>query len=199
MDQPTNYGDEFDDSCSETETETDMCQLWNLNFGWVREQTPQVDSSLLCAMSASGTSVLSGSLPETSHRVTTFECGLQGIEVEGDTPVSQDLVSSNCHRIELKRVGTSTSLNVQDTVSHSFELHRYSPVLHPLLSEIMMGDESQHWWLLDSGAAATVMATASRATYGAWVVNSQNDRFGAANGSRVNIDGSTDLPLFRSG
>ena len=97
MDQPTNYGDEFDDSCSETETETDMCQLWNLNFGWVREQTPQVDSSLLCAMSASGTSVLSGSLPETSHRVTTFECGLQGIEVEGDTPVSQDLVSSNCH------------------------------------------------------------------------------------------------------
>jgi hypothetical protein len=93
VDQPTNYGDEVDDSCTETETETDMCQLWNLNFGWVHEQTPPVDSSLLCAMSASGTSVLSGSLQETSHRVTTFECGLQGIEVEGDTPVSQDLVS----------------------------------------------------------------------------------------------------------
>ena len=44
--------------------------------------------------------------------------------------------------------------------------------LHPLLSEIMMADESQHWWLLDSGAAATVMATASRASYGAWVVDS---------------------------
>ena len=44
-------------------------------------------------MSASGTSVLSGCLKETSHRVTTFECGLQGINVEGDTPVSQDLVS----------------------------------------------------------------------------------------------------------
>ena len=72
-----------------------------------------------------------------------------------------------------------------------FELHRYSPVLHPLLSEIMMGDESQHWWLLDSGAAATVMATASRASYGAWVVDSQNDRFRAANDSKVNIDGST--------
>ena len=78
---------------------------------------------------------------------------------------------------------------MQDTVSHEFELHRYSPVLHPLLSEIMMGDESQHWWLLDSGAAATVMATASRVTYGAWVVNSQSDRFRAANGSKVNIDG----------
>jgi len=114
---------EFDDSCTETETETDMCQLWNLNFGWVHEQTPPVDSSLLCAMSASGTSVLSGSLLETSHRVTTFECGLQGIEVEGDTPVSQDLVSSNCHRIELKRVGTSTFLNVQDTVSDPTHLN----------------------------------------------------------------------------
>ena len=83
---------------------------------------------------------------------------------------SQDLISSNCHRTQLQTVGTSTFLNVQDTVSHGFELHRYSPVLHPLLSEIMMGDESQHWWLLDSGAAATVMATASRASYGAWVV-----------------------------
>ena len=157
--------------------------MWNLDFGWVHEQTPQVDSNLLCAMSASGTSVLSGSLQETSHR-----------EVEGDTPVSQDLVSSNCHRVELNRVGISTVLNVEDTVSHSFELHRYSPVLHPLLSEIMMGDESQHWWLLDSGAAATVMATASRATYGAW--NSQNDRFRAANGSKVNIDGSTTVSVW---
>ena len=35
------------------------------------------------------------------------------------------------------------------------------------------------------------MATASRATYGAWVTNSQNDRFRAANGSKVNTDGST--------
>jgi hypothetical protein len=169
-----------------------------VEFGFLHEQTPQVDSNLLCAMatSASGTSVLSGSLQETLHRVTTFEYGLQGIEVEGDTPVSQDLVSSNCHRVELKRVGISTFLNVEDTVSHAFELHRYSPVLHPLLSEIMMGDESQHWWLLDSGAAATVMATASHATYGAWVVNSQNDRFRAANGSKVNIDGSTTVSVW---
>ena len=60
----------------------------------------------------------------------------------------------------------------------------------------MMGDESQHWWLLDSGAAATVMATSSRVTYGAWVVNSQSDRFRAANGSKVNIDGSTTVSVW---
>ena len=81
-----------------------------------------------------------------------FECGLQGSEVSGDVAVSQDLISSNCHRIQLQTVGTSTFLNVHDTVSHEFELHRYSPCFASIcLSEIMMGDESQHWWLLDSG------------------------------------------------
>ena len=76
-----------------------------VEFGFLHEQTPQVDSNLLCAMatSASGTSVLSGSLQETSHCVKVFEHGLQGIEVEGDTPVSQDLVSSDCNRVKLKR------------------------------------------------------------------------------------------------
>ena len=166
----TMFGDEFDDSDSETETETETCQLWNLNFGWLHEATPQVDSNLLCGMFAAGTTDLSGTCQEPLHRAVTFECGLKGVEVEGDAAVSQDLISSNCHRIQLQTVGTSTFLNVQDTVSHEFELHRYSPVLHPLLSEIMMGDEKDHWWLLDSGAAATVMATASRASYGAWVV-----------------------------
>ena len=59
-----------------------------------------------------------------------------------------------------------------------------------------MGDECQHWWLLDSGAAATVMATASRETYGAWVTEVQNDRFRAANGSPVNIDGSATVSVW---
>jgi hypothetical protein len=40
------------------------------------------------------------------------------------------------------------------------------------------------------------MATASRATYGAWVTNSQNDRFRAANGSKVNTDGSTTVSVW---
>ena len=40
------------------------------------------------------------------------------------------------------------------------------------------------------------MATASRATYGSWVTNSQNDRFRAANGSKVNTDGSTTVSVW---
>ena len=85
---------------------------------------------------------------------------------------------------------------MQETVSHACQLHSFSPVLHPLLSEIMMGNESQHWWLLDSGAAATVMATSSRETYGAWVTGAQNDRFRAANGSKVSIDGTSSVSVW---
>ena len=41
------------------------------------------------------------------------------------------------------------------------------------------------------------MATASREAYGAWVTDGQNDRFRAANGSRVNIDGSATVAVQR--
>jgi len=111
----TMFGDEFDDSDSETETETETltCQLWNLNFGWLHETTPQVDSNLLCGMFAAGTTDLSGTCQEPLHPAVTFECGLQGLEVSGDAAVSQDLISSNCHRTQLQTVGTSTFLNVQ--------------------------------------------------------------------------------------
>ena len=116
VDQPTNLGDEVDYSDSETETETDMCHLWNLDFGWLHETTPQEDSTLLCGMFAAGPSDLSGTRQEPLHRPVTFEYGLRGVEVEGNAACSQDLVSTNCHRVELKRVGISTFLNVQDTV-----------------------------------------------------------------------------------
>ena len=108
----TMFGDEFDDSDSETETETETCQLWNLNFGWLHETTPQVDSNLLCGMFSagntdlSGTTDSSGTLHGALHRPVAFDYGLQGVEVEGDAEVSQDLISSNCHRIQLQTVGT---------------------------------------------------------------------------------------------
>ena len=191
FDQPANSESEFCES-SDEDLGSDACQLWNLNFGWVHGDTHQLDSSLLCSMfspdvrDSSGThpGITTGTVPGPSQRAACFDCGLQGVEVLGDQDVASDPISQNCHRIHLQKFGVSTFLNVQETVSHACQLHSFSPVLHPLLSEIMMGNESQHWWLLDSGAAATVMATASRATYGAWVTGAQNDRFRAANGSK---------------
>ena len=40
---------EFCESSSE-DLGSDVCQLWNLDFGWVHDDTHQVDSSLLCSM-----------------------------------------------------------------------------------------------------------------------------------------------------
>ena len=86
----TNCRDEFDDSSGE-ETEADICQLWNLDFRWVHERTPQVDSNLLC-----GNQWLVRISFRKLHIVSRLFNAVWGTEVEGDTPVSQDLVSSNC-------------------------------------------------------------------------------------------------------
>ena len=203
FDQPANSESEFGEGSDEDLGST-ACQLWNLDIGWVHDDTHQVDSSLLCSMFSSDCRDSSGThsgttartVPGPLQRSACFDCGLQGIEVSGSQDVSSDLISRNCHRIHLQKFGVSTFLNVQETVSHACQLHKFSPVVHPLLSEIMMGNESQHWWLLDSGAAATVMATASRATYGAWVTGAQNARFRAANGSKVSIDGSASVSVW---
>ena len=58
------------------------------------------NSTLLCGMFAAGPSDLSGTRQEPLHRPVTFEYGLRGVEVEGNAACSQDLVSTNCHRVE---------------------------------------------------------------------------------------------------
>ena len=106
----------------------------------------------MCSMFSPDLRDSSGTYPGTTNRncartssigSACFDCGLQGIEVPGDQDVASDLISRNCHRIHLQKFGVSTFLNVQETVSHACQLHSFSPVLHPLLSEIMMGNESQ--------------------------------------------------------
>ena len=69
---------------------------------------------------------------------------------EGDAAeFSHGLVSDVNSRVVLNR--TATFLNVHDT-------GRYMPVFDPLLSEFWNDGQSEFWWLLDSGASATVMA-----------------------------------------
>ena len=58
------------------------------------------------------------------------------------------------------------------------------PVLDPLLSDFWNDGQSEFWWLLDSGASATIMATSSVNAYGAWVADMKHEQFRAANGSR---------------
>ena len=51
-------------------------------------------------------------------------------------------------------------------------------------------------WLLDSGASATFMATSSLNACGAWVADMKHEQFRAANGSKVDIDGTTTLTIW---
>ena len=82
------------------------------------------------------------------------------------------------------------------TVSVSHELRRYMPVLDPLLSEFWNDGQSEFWRLLDSGASATVMATSSVNAYGAWVADMKHGQFRAANGSKVDIDGTATITVW---
>ena len=130
------------------------------------------------------------------HGASPINCMLLGQAWEDNETVTDGLLSTVQNRVQVVNVETSTFLNCQETVSQSFQLERFSPVLHPLLSEFMAGDDGQYWWLLDSGAAATVMATASRHVYGACVQDAVLDRFRAANGSRVNIEGTSNITVW---
>eukprot|EP00435_Cladocopium_sp_Y103_P004448 s6917_g1.t1 len=199
MDEVGNLGDEYDYSSGE-ETEETSCQLWNLDFGWVHDSACSQDSSLLSGLLETGcfepqtAQQGNSSTASTTLHETPFACGtllgLQGSGFLSAGELTEGLVSTVGERIHLQRFATPTFLNFEDTVSHVHQLRNFTPVLDPLLSEIMMGSDCQYWWLLDSGAAATVMATASQNAYGAWVNKVGCDRFRAANGSRVDIDGS---------
>ena len=107
FDQPTNFGDELDDSSGD-ETNVETCQLWNLDFGWIKDPLHD-DSSLLCGMFSEGTAERSGTTQPVMHPQETFDCGLQGPEVEGDDALSNSLVCPTRHRIRLQK---SRSVNI---------------------------------------------------------------------------------------
>ena len=89
-------------------------------------------------------------------------CGLIGGESIDDWSQSffEGLVCDEPMRVERIVFGTSTFLNMVDTVSVAHEVDRFSGVLAPLLSELSSSDDIG-WWLLDSGAAVTVLSKQS--------------------------------------
>ena len=111
-------------------------------------------------------------------------CGLKGPSVfhEG----SADLISSFCGKLTVFRTKVATLLNDRETCSHFSQFIRYSSVVMPLLSQMSMDDSS--WWLLDSGASATVLAERFATCYGVTKKSGghNGDQFKAANGTAVN-------------
>ena len=67
--------------------------------------------------------------------------------------------------------------------------------LRPLLSELNMEQDSS-WWLIDSGAAVTVVSEAAFGQFQATLKSSPDvERFRAANGSKVSMKGVADISL----
>ena len=92
--------------------------------------------------------------------------------------------------------GFPTFLNFEDTVSHDVKLRSLGKVVSPLLSELSPGDDIG-WWLLDSGAAVTVLAKHCLIPYGGELVRTSDEsKFSAANGSSVSMHGRAEISVF---
>ena len=118
-------------------------------------------------------------------------CDLKGPDgFHGD---SKDLISSFCGKLTVFRTKVATFLNDRETCSHFTQFLRYSSVVMPLLSQMSMDDSS--WWLLDSGASATVLAERFATCYGVSKKSGghNGDQFKAANSAAVNMSGRAEV------
>ena len=114
----------------------------------------------------------------------------------GEEGFFEGLVVDEPFRTFRLKVGVSTFLNECDTVATDLQRRRYSTVLSPLLSQLASGEDIG-WWLLDSGAAVTVLAKHCVIPYGAELVGDVSDlKFTAANGSGVSMLGRCELSVF---
>ena len=118
-------------------------------------------------------------------------CNLKGSN--GFHGGSEDLISKFCGRLTVFKTKVATFLNDRETCSHFSQFVRYSSVVMPLLSQMSMDDSS--WWLLDSGASATVLAERFATCYGVSkkLGNHHGDQFKAANGTAVNMSGKAEV------
>ena len=129
-----------------------------------------------------------------SPKVPFCFSGLFGLK--GPTDIcesSEDLISQFRGKLTVFRTKVDTFLNHCETCSKFSQFARYSSVVMPLLSQMSLDDSS--WWLLDSGASATVLAERFASCYGVSRNSGghQGDKFKAANGTAVNMSGKAEV------
>ena len=103
--------------------------------------------------------------------------------------------STNFHEgLVVGDVKNFRSFHVLDDESQQFSF-RESFLFSPLLSELSLESDSD-WWLIDSGAAVTVVSDAAFGKFGVTMHESPDrDRFRAANGSKVTMKGVAEITL----
>ena len=124
-----------------------------------------------------------------------FRPGLVG-DLSGAEDAAVSLVSPACARVQVFKPAVSTFLDLpaNDTCSLSQRLSVWSPLVAPLLSHMTYEDAS--WWLLDSGASATVLAESCMRAFG---IDEPLDvgmpNFKTANGGDVGMRGIASLQV----
>ena len=124
-----------------------------------------------------------------------FRPGLVG-DLSGAEDAAESLVSPACARVHVFKPAVSTFLDLPltETCSLSQRLSVWSPLVAPLLSQMTYEDAS--WWLLDSGASATVLAESCMREFG---IDEPLDvgmpNFKTANGGDVGMRGIASLQV----
>ncbi len=102
--------------------------------------------------------------------------------------------SANFHEgLVVEDVEDFRSFHVLEEKFHHFLQESF--LFSPLLSELSLESDSE-WWLIDSGAAVTVVSEAAFGKFGATMHESPDTkRFRAANGSKVTMKGVAEITL----
>ena len=132
-----------------------------------------------------------------NHEGFSSQDFLPGLIGGGESP-SVDvsaLLSPEPRRFSFWRPQFSTCLSHPGSLDGAVEFSRYLELVCPILSELSCASDAG-WWLLDSGAAVTVVSESHFPLFQAKLMQSPDvDRFRAANGSKVVMKGVADLTL----
>ena len=136
---------------------------------------------------------------EATRRHMSFFPGLmhhdEGVHRSGDDFDVAELLSPDPKRFVLWRPQFSTSLSHPDSLDGAVEFSKYLEHVCPILSELSCSSDAG-WWLLDSGAAVTVVSESHFPLFQAKLLQSPDvDRFRAANGSKVMMKGVANIVL----
>ena len=136
---------------------------------------------------------------EATRRHMSFFPGLmhhdEGVHRSGDDFDVAELLSPDPKRFVLWRPQFSTSWSHPDSLDGAVEFSKYLEHVCPILSELSCSSDAG-WWLLDSGAAVTVVSESHFPLFQAKLLQSPDvDRFRAANGSKVMMKGVANIVL----
>ena len=116
------------------------------------------------------------------------------LEDVGSEGFHEGLVHADSRKVCMFRMKDEQFCN-QNTTSFEHEFVKIFPTVFPLLSELSLSADST-WWLLDSGAAVTLLSDAHFSLFGTQIEKfSDEGKFRAANGSSVKMRGLSTVTL----